>query len=110
MSSVIQNNKGGAGGLGHIRETSCQSDQELILGYHGVSEWQHFNGQTMNQGCGTVASGAADASGNRLDYQYRDSQMVSHQDCILDMNMIELSNHDPLLITTGRDGLVKLWK
>lgn len=91
----------------------CQSeklagDQEVILNYNGLSEWQHFNGVAMNQGCGPI--GAADNSSSKLDYQFRDSQVVSHQDCILDMGMLELPNHDPVLITCGRDGLVKLWR
>ena len=43
----------------------------------------------MNQGCGMV--GAGDVAGG-LDYHFRDSQNISHSDCILDMGMIELSN------------------
>jgi len=26
------------------------------------------------------------------------------------MGMLELSSHDPVLVTCGRDGLIKLWR
>lgn len=82
-------------------------DQELIYNYNGLSEWQHFNGVSMNQGCG-AASGENGQSGAKPDYLFRESQVVAHQDCILDIGMLEVQQHDPILITCGRDGLVKL--
>ena len=66
----------------------------------------------MNQGCGVV--GVTDnntaSTTKQMDYHYRDSQIVAHQDCILEMGMLELTSNDPILITCGRDGLVKLWR
>lgn len=45
-------------------------DQEVILNFNGLSEWQHFNGVTMNQGCGSVNStdGASSSSTKMMDY------------------------------------------
>lgn len=79
---------------------------EVIYNFNGLSEWQHFNGVSMNQGC---TSSSADQHGKQ-DFFYRDSQVVSHQDCILDIGMLEMSSSEPILITCGRDGLVKLWR
>lgn len=81
----------------------------MVYNFNGLSEWQNFNGVTMNQGCGIV--GVTDNTGvSKMDYHYRDSQIVAHQDSILEMGMLELTSHDPILITCGRDGLVKLWR
>lgn len=81
----------------------------MILNFNGLSEWQQFNGISMNQGCGVV-SGQSDNSSGKVDYLFRDSNQVSHQDCIMDMGILELATQDPILITTGRDGLIKLWR
>jgi len=51
-----------------------------------------------------------DPSSGNVEYFYRDSESVSHSDCILDMGIVESSSLDPILITCGRDGKVKLWK
>ena len=41
-----------------IRSSSFQTDkvndQEVTYNFNGLSEWQHFNGVSMNQGCGVV--------------------------------------------------------
>ena len=63
----------------------------------------------MNQGCGVVGGAEVSGSGG-LDYMYRDSQNISHSDCILDLGIIELSSQEPILVSCGRDGLVKLWR
>ena len=96
-----------------------------MLNYNGLSEWQHFNGTSLNQGCGTVnnqnggdtsaantsASTGSGSSSGKTDYYFRDSQIVSHQDCVLDIGMLDLSaSLDPIIVTCGRDGLVKLWR
>jgi len=83
---------------------------EVLYNFNGLSEWQHFNGVSMNQGCGTVSSDLA-APGKQSDLYFRDSQVVSHQDCILDIGMVQAPiSGEPILITCGRDGLVKLWR
>jgi hypothetical protein len=43
-----------------------------IYSFNGLSEWQHFNGLTMNSGCGV--NGQIEAK----EYQYRESKNVSH--------------------------------
>ena len=62
----------------------------------------------MNQECGAV--GTNEGGSMASDYHYRDSQNVSHSDTILELGMLELSNQEPILISCGRDGLVKLWR
>ena len=85
---------------------------EVLYNFNGLSEWQHFNGVSMNQGCGMVSSDlGAPASTKSSDLYFRDSQVVSHQDCILEIGMVQAPNSgEPILITCGRDGLVKLWR
>ena len=90
-------------------------EMEVILNYNGLSEWQHFNGVTMNLGCASILSDLSSAvsasSGAKSDYYFRDSQVVAHQDCILDIGIVQApSTGDAILITCGRDGLVKLWR
>jgi hypothetical protein len=57
-------------------------EMEVLYNFNGLSEWQHFNGVSMNQGCGTVNStdlaGQGSSSGKSTDYYFRDSQVVSH--------------------------------
>lgn len=62
----------------------------------------------MNQGCGIV--GANEPSSGQSEYMFRDSQIVSHADSILDMGMLELYNQEPILVTCGRDSQIKLWR
>ena len=50
------------------------------------------------------------AGGGVVDYMYRDSQNISHFDSILELGVLELSSQEPILISCGRDGLVKLWR
>ena len=92
-------------------------EMEVILNYNGLSEWQHFNGVSMNSGCGSITSdlgansAASASSGAKSDYYFRDSQVVAHQDCILDIGIVQApSTGEPIMITCGRDGLVKLWR
>eukprot|EP00347_Sterkiella_histriomuscorum_P000291 403376447 len=99
----------GQGGRTQSFQTDRINDQDVVCNFNGLSEWQQFNGISLNQGCGVV--GGTELSGRGgLDYMYRDSQNISHSDCILDLGVIELSSQEPILVSCGRDGLVKLWR
>lgn len=84
-----------------------------------------LGGQARNQGAGGGAKGHGSALGQ--DYLFIESRNVSHSDTILDMAMLELDQSGqgdalgianesgrpaalPLLITSSRDGTVKLWR
>ena len=60
-------------------------------------------------------NGNSEFSKDFHDYLFRESQNVSHSDTILDMGMVEVdtkkdSARTPVLITTSRDGTVKMWR
>lgn len=45
------------------------------------------------------------------DLVYRDSHNVAHSDAITDLAILEMKNESqPLLISTSRDGTVKVWR
>jgi hypothetical protein len=117
LGSESGNNRGGiAAGLSLKQNFQSEKigETEVLYNFNGLSEWQHFNGVSMNQGCGTIGSDSSSASSatasQKTDYYFRDSQIVSHLDCIIEMGLLELHSHDPILITCGRDGLIKLWR
>ncbi len=62
----------------------------------------------MNSACGV--NGQVEAASGELEYFYRESENVSHSDCILDMGIVEVGNQEPILITCGRDSKIKLWR
>ena len=49
-------------------QTERQQDgAQIVLNYNGLSEWQHFNGTSLNQGCGSVNNqNGGDTSANPL--------------------------------------------
>lgn len=55
---------------------------EVLYNFNGLSEWQHFNGVSMNSGCGSISStdvaAQGGSNGKNSDFYFRDSQVVSH--------------------------------
>ena len=97
----------------------------MVYNFNGLSEWQNFNGLGMNQGSGNVAVTGGGMGNNQQDtnkqggevhsgdFIFRESEVISHQDTILEMGVLEVSHkssQDLMLVTCGRDGLIKMWK
>lgn len=85
LGSESGNNRGGiAAGLSLKQNFQSEKigETEVLYNFNGLSEWQHFNGVSMNQGCGTIGSDSSSASSatpsQKTDYYFRDSQIVSH--------------------------------